>query len=100
MTALFRHGRVKTTEAKAKSIRRHAEKLITVAKKVDPEDPVSRLNARRRIGRLIFDKSVAVKILDEWAPRYADRPGGYTRIYKLGPRLGDNAEMVLLELVE
>ena len=100
ITDLFRHGRITTTEAKAKAIRADAEKLITVAKKVDSENPVSRVNARRQVDKVIFDKAVAVKLFDEVAPKYVERPGGYTRIYKLGPRLGDNAPMVVLELVE
>jgi large subunit ribosomal protein L17 len=100
VTELFRHGRIKTTQAKAKAIRSDVEKLITVAKKVSPDDAVARMNARRRVDRYVREKSVAVKLFDEIAPRYVDRPGGYTRIYKLGPRLGDGAEMVVLELVE
>ena len=100
ITELFRHGRIKTTEAKAKAIRADAEKLITIAKRVDPEDAMSRVNARRRVDKVLFDKAVAVKLFDEVAPKYVERPGGYTRIYKLGPRLGDRAPMVYLELVE
>ena len=100
MTDLFRYGRIKTTEAKAKAIRGDAERLISVAKRVDPEDAISRVNARRRIGKVLYDKAVAVKLLDEIAPRYVERHGGYTRIYKLGRRHGDQAEIVMLELVE
>lgn len=100
ITDLFRHGRIKTTEAKAKAIRADAEKLITVAKKVDSENALARVNARRQVDKVIRDKGVAVKLFDDIAPKYVDRPGGYTRIYKLGPRPGDSAPMVILELVE
>lgn len=100
ITDLFRYGRIKTTEAKAKAIRGQAERLITLAKRMDRDNAVARVNVRRRIGEIVYDKAVAVKLLDEIAPQYAERPGGYTRIYKLGRRLGDNAEVVVLELVE
>ena len=81
-----------TTDCRAKEARREAEKLITLAKRGD-------LHARRQALAFIFDESVVTKLFDEIAPKYEDRNGGYTRILKLGPRQGDNAEVVFLELV-
>ena len=87
------HERIQTTEAKAKAVRPEVEKLITLAKRGD-------LHARRQaLFQLGQDKFVVYKLFEEVAPRYADRPGGYTRILKLGPRRSDATEMVLLELV-
>ena len=112
VTALLQHERIETTEAKAKAIRGQAEKLITLAKRglvAEQEDPARGVHARRlaagRMNRWVTDPDGAVidileKLFDDIAPRYADRPGGYTRVYKLGPRKGDAAPMVLLELVE
>ena len=93
-TSLFVHGRVITTEAKAKELRPFAEKLITLARRGD-------LHARRQaISTLQHpDKGIIYKLFEEIAPRYAERPGGYTRILKLGPRRSDSTEMVFLELV-
>ena len=93
VTELLRHERIKTTEAKAKAIRPKAEKLITLGKR-------GTLHARRLAAGRLNDPEVLKKLFDEIAPRYADRPGGYTRILKLGRRQGDNAPMVLIELVE
>jgi large subunit ribosomal protein L17 len=98
----FTHERIRTTEAKAAAIRGQAEKMITVARKVkDAEDP-QKVAARRLIVAQLGNNSneVVKKLFDEIAPRFAERNGGYTRVLKLGPRLGDKAEMVLLELVE
>ncbi|NIP59292.1 MAG: 50S ribosomal protein L17 [Gemmatimonadetes bacterium] len=92
-TNLFRHERIRTTKAKAKELRPYAERLITLAKKGD-------LHARRQAARKIQDREVLGKLFDDLGPRFADRPGGYTRILKLGPRKGDAAEMALIELVE
>lgn len=92
VTDLFREGRISTTECRAKEARREAEKLITLAKRGD-------LHARRQALAYIYDESVVTKLFDEIAPKYADRNGGYTRILKLGPRRGDSAEVVFLELV-
>ncbi|MGN0659505.1 MAG: 50S ribosomal protein L17 [Emergencia sp.] len=92
VTDLFREGRISTTDCRAKEARREAEKLITLAKRGD-------LHARRQALAYIYDESVVSKLFDEIAPKYADRNGGYTRILKLGPRRGDNAEVVFLELV-
>ncbi|MDX6660985.1 MAG: large subunit ribosomal protein, partial [Solirubrobacteraceae bacterium] len=87
------HERIKTTEAKAKAVKPELEKLITLAKRGD-------LHARREaLSALGQDKFVVYKLFEEVAPRYADRPGGYTRILKLGPRRSDSTEMVYLELV-
>jgi large subunit ribosomal protein L17 len=92
-TELFRHGQIRTTEAKARAIRSKAERLITLAKRGD-------LHARRLAGRDVQDPEVLRKLFDELAGRYEDREGGYTRIYKLGPRKGDAAPMALISLVE
>ena len=90
---VFDHERIRTTHAKAKAVRPEVEKLITLAKRGD-------LHARRQaMARLGQDKFVVYKLFEEIAPRYADRPGGYTRILKLGPRHSDSSEMVFLELV-
>jgi large subunit ribosomal protein L17 len=91
-TSLFEHGRITTTEAKARVLRPVAERLITKAKKGD-------LHNRRLVLATIRDKGVVHHLFEEIAPRYADRPGGYTRITKLGPRKGDNAPMAVIELV-
>jgi large subunit ribosomal protein L17 len=91
-TQLFEHGRITTTEAKARALRPHAEKLITKAKKGD-------LHNRREVLKTIRDKSVVHSLFTEIAPTFAERPGGYTRITKIGPRKGDNAPMAVIELV-
>lgn len=92
-TALFEHGKITTTEAKAKRLRPLAERLITFAKRGD-------LHARRRVLTVVRDKSVVHALFTEIGPNYASRPGGYTRITKIGPRKGDNAPMAVIELVE
>jgi large subunit ribosomal protein L17 len=92
-TALFEHGRITTTEAKAKRLRPLAERLITFAKRGD-------LHARRRVMTVVRDKSVVHALFTEIGPNFAGRPGGYTRITKVGPRKGDNAPMAVIELVE
>jgi len=98
MTELFDHERIKTTKAKALGIRSEAEHLITTAKrgKAKPDD----LHERRLVAAVLRDRAVVRKLFDEIAPRFESRPGGYTRVIKLGRRLGDRAEMVVLELVE
>lgn len=93
VTSLFEHGRIKTTLAKAKELRPIAEKLITRGR----QDTV---HARRLVGRWVQNRTVLRKLFEEVAPRFSDRPGGYTRILKLGPRTGDAAEMAFLELVD
>jgi large subunit ribosomal protein L17 len=92
VTSLFENGRIQTTEAKAKEGRRLAERLVTFAKRGD-------LHARRQVLRTVSDKTVVKRLFDEIGPRFTDRPGGYTRIVKIGPRLGDRAPMVLFELI-
>lgn len=92
-TSLFRHGRITTTEAKAKRLRPLAERLITKAKQ-------GTLHARRQVITVIRDRDVSTALFDEIGPRYAARPGGYTRIVKTGPRRGDAAPMAIIELVE
>ncbi|MEY4322739.1 MAG: hypothetical protein RL410_520 [Actinomycetota bacterium] len=91
--SLFEHGRITTTEAKAKRLRPYAEKLITAAKRGD-------LHARRNVARDIRRKDILHVLFAEIGPRFATRPGGYTRITKLNPRQGDNAPMAMIELVE
>jgi large subunit ribosomal protein L17 len=92
VTDLLRYEKVVTTEAKAKEVRPIAEKVITLGKQ-------GTLHARRQTLSFVLDKKVVDKVFEEVGPRYLDRPGGYTRIVKLGPRLGDGAPMVQLELV-
>ena len=91
-TSLFRHERIETTTAKAKELRPYAERLITLARRGD-------VHSRRLAGRKIQDREVLGKLFKDIAPRFGERPGGYTRILKLGHRKGDAAEMSLIELV-
>lgn len=99
ITDLFRYERIQTTEAKAKFMRGEAEHLITVAKR-GLADGGNNVAAHRLAARVITDPDVTKRLFADIAPRFAERPGGYTRIRKLGPRQGDGAEMVVLELVE
>ena len=92
-TELFRHGKIQTTETKAKRLRPLAEQLITKAKRGD-------LHSRRRVLTVVRDKDVVYALFEQIAPRYTNRPGGYTRITKTGPRKGDAAPMAVIELVE
>ena len=92
VTSLFRHERVETTTAMAKELRPYAERLITLARRGD-------VHSRRLAGRKIQDREVLGKLFEDIAPRYEERPGGYTRILKVGHRKGDAAEMSLIELV-
>jgi large subunit ribosomal protein L17 len=89
---LIQHGRIRTTVAKAKEVRPIAEQMITLGKRGD-------LHARRQAVAFLRQKPIVKSLFDDIAPRYAERPGGYTRIIKLGPRLGDAAEMAYIELV-
>lgn len=99
---LITHERIRTTRAKADFVRGKVERMITIARRgLAHEDPQRGVHARRIVAsRLNNDRQLVGKVFDELAPRYEDRPGGYTRIYRLGPRKGDNAPMVLLELVD
>jgi large subunit ribosomal protein L17 len=92
VTDLLKHEQIRTTEAKAKAVRGLAEKMITLGKS-------GTLPARRRVLGYVYDKDVARKLFEDLGPRYSGRDGGYTRIVKLGPRLGDGASLVQLELV-
>lgn len=103
VTELLRHEQIRTTEAKAKAIRGQAEKLITLAKRslaAEQSAPEKGVHARRLAAGRLNDPEVLTKLFDELGPRYADRPGGYTRIIKLGARRGDAAKMAIIELVE
>lgn len=91
-TSLLDHGRIETTEIKAKEIRRHAEKMITLGKRGD-------LHARRQALSFLRSRDVVAKVFDEYAERFKDREGGYTRIMKLGHRIGDNARMAVIEVL-
>jgi large subunit ribosomal protein L17 len=93
VTALLDHGRIQTTEAKGKELRRWVENIMTTAK----TDTVA---ARRRVDAFVEDPAVTEKLFTKVMPRMKDRPGGYTRVLKMGPRLGDGAPMVLVELVD
>ncbi|MFZ4661429.1 MAG: 50S ribosomal protein L17 [Caldilineaceae bacterium] len=97
--SLYTHERIMTTEAKARAIRAEAEKLITKAKHGIAEGG-NRVHAQRQLVAVLNDKTLAKKVFDEFAPRYAARNGGYTRMIKLGKRQGDAADMVILELVD
>jgi large subunit ribosomal protein L17 len=94
VTSLLDHGRIQTTEAKGKELRRWVEKIITTAK---GENDVA---ARRAVDAFVEDPAVTEKLFSKLLPRMKDRPGGYTRVLKMGPRLGDGAPMVLIELVD
>lgn len=96
---LYIHGRITTTEAKARAIRGDAEKLITKAKH-GLRDGGNRVHAQRQVVSYLGDQTVAKKVFDEIAPKYAERNGGYTRMVKLGKRQGDAADMAILELVD
>ena len=102
-TSLLRHKRIKTTLAKAKETRMVVEKLITRAKNAvakEADGAVKNLHARREIAKFVHDKDVVKSLFTEIAPKVATRPGGYTRVIKLGQRLGDGAQVALIELVD
>jgi len=96
----FTHERIRTTRAKAAAIRGEAERLITIARNSAEGTDAEKVHAQRMVASRLGDSSVNKRLFDEIAPRFANRNGGYTRVLKLGPRPGDAAEMVLLELVE
>ena len=92
VTSFLKHGKIETTETRAKETKNLAEKMITLAKRGD-------LHARRQVLSFVTEEEVVKNLFDNIAPKYAERNGGYTRIYKVGPRRGDGAEVVILELV-
>lgn len=92
VTFLMENGKIETTVTRAKEVRSMAEKMITIAKKGD-------LHSKRQVFSYITKETVAKKVIDEIAPKYADTPGGYTRITRIGPRRGDAAEMAIIELI-
>ena len=94
------HERIRTTRAKAAAIRGEAERLITLARNSASGTDAQKLNSRRQVSARLGDDRMTKRLFEEIAPRFATRSGGYTRVLKLGPRLGDSAEMVMLELVE
>ena len=96
----FTHERIQTTRAKAAAIRGDAERLITIARNSAQGSDIDKVNARRLVVSRLGDNQLIKRLFDEIAPRFANRNGGYTRMLKLGPRMGDSAEMVILELVE
>ena len=96
----FIHERIQTTRAKAAAIRGEAERLITIARNSAEASDAEKVHARRLVISKLGDNQVISRLFDEIAPRFASRNGGYTRMLKLGPRMGDSAEMVILELVE
>jgi len=102
MTELFRHDRIRTTQAKALAVRSEAEKLVTMAKRGQAQRQAEQgdVHERRMVAAVLTDPAVVRRLFDEIAPRFTERNGGYTRVLKLGPRLGDGSEMVLLELVD
>lgn len=101
ITQFFEHERITTTRAKAEAIRGAAEEMITKAKRsLAHEDPMRHIATRRLLAGRLDSQAIVKKLFDEIAPRYAERPGGYTRVFHLGPRKGDAAEMVVLELVD
>jgi large subunit ribosomal protein L17 len=97
---LFEHERIQTTRAKALAIRGDAERLITLARNSSSASEMGKVNARRQAAAQLGNAAAVRKLFDDIAPRYANRNGGYTRMLRLMPRLGDAAEMVLIELVE
>jgi large subunit ribosomal protein L17 len=96
----FTHERIQTTKAKAAAIRGEAERLITIARNSADGSDAEKVHARRLVISKLGDNQVIKRLFDEIAPRFTNRNGGYTRVLKLGPRMGDSAEMVILELVE
>ncbi len=97
---LFEHERIQTTRAKAEAVRGQAERMITLAKRGNAAGESRMVHARRLAAARLGNPETVKKLFDDIAPRFENRPGGYTRMIKLGPRQGDSAEIVLLELVE
>ncbi len=100
MRQLFTHDRIRTTKAKAAAIRGETERIITIARNSASGSDAQKVAARRRVVAKLGNRQMIKRVFDEIAPRFANRNGGYTRVVKLGPRLGDSAEMVILELIE
>jgi len=100
MKQFFTHERIRTTRAKAAAIRGEAEKIITIARNSANGTDAEKVAARRLVVSKLGDNQVLKRVFDEIAPRFANRNGGYTRVMRIGPRLGDSADMVILELVE
>ena len=96
----FTHERIRTTRAKAAAIRGEAERLITIARNSAEGSDAEKVHAQRMVASRLGDNRLNKRLFEEIAPRFANRPGGYTRVLKLGPRMGDSADMVILELVE
>jgi large subunit ribosomal protein L17 len=96
----FTHERIRTTRAKAAAIRGEAERLITIARNSAEGTDAEKVHAQRMVASRLGDNRLNKRLFEEIAPRFINRPGGYTRVLKLGPRMGDSAEMVILELVE
>ena len=97
---LFDHERIRTTRTRAKAIRGQAERLITLAKHGNEAGDAAMVHARRLAAARLSDATIVKKLFDDIAPRFENRPGGYTRLVRLGPRFSDSAQMVILELVE
>jgi large subunit ribosomal protein L17 len=97
---LFIHERIRTTEAKASAVRADAERIITIARNSANGSDSEKVAARRLVVSKLGSNEIIKRVFDEIGPRFANRNGGYTRVVKLGPRLGDSAEMVILELIE
>ena len=100
VSELIRHERIRTTRAKAQAIRGQAEKMITLAKRGLQVEGADAVHIKRLAISRLGDKEIVAKLFDDIAPRFENRQGGYTRLIKLGPRYGDSADMVLLELIE
>ena len=100
MRQLLTHDRIRTTKAKAAAVRGETERLITIARNSADASDAGKVSARRRVASRLGSGEVLKRLFEEVAPRFSSRNGGYTRVVKLGPRLGDSAEMVILELVE
>ncbi len=99
VTYLLENGQIETTVTRAKEVRAMAEKMITLGKDVQGADAAAALHCKRQVFSYVTKESVAKKLFDEIAPRYADRNGGYTKLVKIGPRRGDAAEMAIIQLV-
>ncbi len=100
MRQLFTHDRIRTTRAKAAAIRGEAERIITIARNSANGSEAEKVAARRQVVAKLGDNHILKRLFDEIAPRFTNRSGGYTRMVKIGPRLGDSADMVILELIE